>query len=406
MKVLQINTVYKEKSTGRTCYEVEKTLNEKGHQSLVAYGVGKHSSKNVYRIDRKLEYLFHNIMSRVTGLEGYFSYFATKRLIRVIKKYNPDVIHLRNLHGHYLHLPTLFKFLANCNIPIIQNLHDMWVMTGKCCYYTTLRCFKWESECGNCPALHQYPKSWLFDWSKKMRRDKEKWYSMIKRLTVVGVSKWTRTEAERSFLGKLCAPTYLYNWINADVFKPYNFTEFEYLYEKYGIDRDKRIVLGVSAEWTCGTPRFEDFMKISDLIGDDCIIVLVGRIDHSFTNNRVVAIDYVENTIELAKLYSLADVYVHCSIEDTFGKVIAEAQACGTPAIVYNITGCKEIVINEKSGYVVEPRNIEQVIEKIRCVLEGDAQSFSQEAVENVKMNFDYKTNINRLIQIYENAVQ
>ena len=74
MKVLQINTVYKEKSTGRTCMEVEKALISRGYQCCTAYGVGEKYGGNTYRIDTKLEYYIHNILSCLTGLEGYFSF--------------------------------------------------------------------------------------------------------------------------------------------------------------------------------------------------------------------------------------------------------------------------------------------------------------------------------------------
>ena len=112
MKILQINVVYKDKSTGRTCYEVVKTLEKKGYEGFVAYGRGKHDDENSYRIGTEVEYYFHNIMSRLTGFQGYFSVFATRRLIKYINKITPDIIHLRNLHSNYLNLPLLFKYLS------------------------------------------------------------------------------------------------------------------------------------------------------------------------------------------------------------------------------------------------------------------------------------------------------
>ena len=187
MRIFQINIVYNEKSTGRTCKEVEKKLLEEGHQVCTAFGRGNSKSKHSYLIDNKIEYYFHNLFARIIGLQGYCSYFATRRLIKKIDSFNPDIIHLRNLHGNYLNLPLLFKYLAKKNIPVVQNLHDCWPFTGKCPYYTYNKCDKWKVECHKCEFLNEYPKSFLFDFTKKMHRDKKKWYSKLNKLVIVGV---------------------------------------------------------------------------------------------------------------------------------------------------------------------------------------------------------------------------
>ena len=402
MKILQINTVYGEKSTGRTCLEVEKALIKKGYECCTAYGYGKSKNEfvNTYKIDTKLEYYIHNILSRVTGLEGYYSKGATKRLINFIKEYKPDVIHLRNLHGHYLCLPLLFEFLSENNIPIIQNLHDCWIYTGKCVYYSEINCYKWTNSCEKCKKKKEYPKSWFFDRSKRMRRDKEEWFKGIKNLTVVGVSNWVTNEAKKSFFNKITNNFMtIYNWINQDVFKPYPETNNE-IRQKYGIPLNKFMIIGVSASWVENTPRYEDFLKLSKMLNEDEILVMIGHSDKSLGKN-IKHIKYVENTVELAKLYSCADVYVHCSIEDTFGKVIAEAVACGTPAIVYDTTGCAEIV-GDNSGYKVSPRNVEEIVEKIKIIKKKTKKQYENFCIERVKNNFNYETNANILINLYK----
>lgn len=405
MRILQVNTVYKEKSTGRTCMEVEKALVARGYQCCTAYGVGKKYGGNTYRIDTKLEYYVHNILSQLTGLEGYFSTFATKRLIKFIDQYNPDVVHLRNLHGHYINLPMFFKYLQRKQIPVIQNLHDHWAFTGKCAYYTTIECYRWKDYCGNCPVLKKYPKSIVFDATKKIRIDKEKWYTGLKNLTVVGVSKWTSNEAKKSFL-KNCATDIctIYNWIDQEVFKPY-FEDKQKIRKKYSIPLDKFMIIGVSASWSHGSPRYEDFMKISKKLHVDEVLVMVGRSEGNLSSENVIHIPYVSDTTELAKLYSCADVYVHCSIEDTFGKVIAEAQACGTPVIVYDITGCPEVV-GPNCGYSVKPRSVEEIVQKVRIIKERGKALLSDDCINNVSINFSFERNVEKVIKLYEKIAE
>lgn len=401
MKVLQINTVFGVKSTGRTCAETAKALRKAGHECYTAYGVGNSDDNFTYKIVTEFEYYTHNILSRITGMQGYYSASATKRLINYIKDISPDIIHLRNLHANYLNFPILFDFLKEINIPVVLNLHDCWAFTGKCAYYTDNQCFKWKTECNNCPVVKQYPQSLFFDKTNRLFNDKKKWFSELKNLTVIGVSNWVSDQARMSFLSERKIYT-VYNWINGEVFKPYN----ENAFENYGIDTSKFTILGVSASWTKGTKRYEDFVKLSSLIQDDMQLVLVGqKTEQDDFPSNIIHIPYVENTNELAKFYSSADVYVHLSTEDTFGKVIAEAMACGTPTVVYDATACPE-VSGSYCGYVAEKGNIKDIYNGIRMIKGKGKNNFRETCISRAKELFDYETNTNQLITIYETLVK
>lgn len=396
LKILQINTVYKEKSTGRTCFEVKEALENSGFEGYVAYGRGKHNDKNTYRIGSEFEYYFHNIMARITGLQGYFSYYATKRLIRYIKQLSPDIIHLRNLHAYYLNYPVLFKFLKIADIPVVLNLHDCWAITGKCAHFTDIQCSKWKKQCYSCPVVKSYPKSYFIDQTKKLYSDKKKWFQDIDNLTVVGVSEWTSNQAKMSFLSKRKILT-IYNWINREIFHPRR--------EKsnYPI-KDKFTILGVSSSWIVGSPRYEDFIKLSKLIPDDMQIVLIGQSDVVDFPKNIRHIPFVSDTNELAKLYSSADVYVHLSTEDTFGKVVAEAMACGTPAIVYNSTALPEL-IDEGCGYVVKKRDINGILKAIYLIKENGKNFYTDKCLLTVSKNFDYTKNTRQLLNLYNSII-
>lgn len=55
---------------------------------------------------------------------------------------------------------------------------------------------------------------------------------------------------------------------------------------------------------------------------------------------------------ELAQYYKDASVFVFPSRLDTFGVVMIESIACGTPIAAYNVTGPKDIVENGVNGYI------------------------------------------------------
>ena len=258
--------------------------------------------------------------------------------------------------------------------------------------------YEMESQCYNCPALRDSPKA-IFDRTRKLYNDKKKWYSSLKDLTVIGVSDWITEQAKESILnGRKCIR--IYNWINTDIFKPYN----ENILNKYSIDSSKFTIIGVSSHWTKGSPKYEDFMKLADLIDDSMQILLIGNAKNPIVHQRVVHIPFVKDSTELAKLYSSSNVYVHFSTEDTFGKVIAEAMACGIPSIVYNSTGCPELMKNG-CGFVVSKRNVNEALQYILQVKAKPKEYYLSNCISHVLKEFNYDKNVNELIQLYENII-
>ena len=149
-KILQINVINELSSTGRTTSELGEYLKKNNFESRIAVSIGEKSDE-VYIIGNKLDHKIHAVLSRLFGLQGYFSYFATRKLLSYINRENPDVVHLRNLHGNFIHVPLLFKYLKKKQIPTVITLHDCWFYTGKCCHYTMIKCEKWKDSCGKCP---------------------------------------------------------------------------------------------------------------------------------------------------------------------------------------------------------------------------------------------------------------
>lgn len=394
MKVLQINTIYKFRSTGRTCWEVEKALEANGDSCLTVHQVGELcDKKHSLVVNTKLGYYFHKLMSRLLGLDGYFSYFATKKAIRKIQKYDPDIIHLRNLHGGYLNLPLLFRYLRDCGKPVIYNLHDTWAYTGKCPEYSNVHCEKWKTQCFCCPQWKRYPKSWFFDFSRKMYNDKRQWYAALPNLTVVGVSDWISGEAGKSILGTHDIRR-VYNWVDRKVFLPSS----ENILPKYGCEKTFT-VLGVSSGWVKNT-EFEEFCTLAGMLQGIAQVVLVGGESLSLPYENMKHIPFTKSTEELAALYSSADVFVLLSTAESFGKVAAEALSCGTPVIVYDVTGCAELA-GEGCGYRVPVHDLKAVENAILQVKKAGKQSYVNNCLGFSARNFNYETNVSQLISIY-----
>ncbi|OOV29261.1 hypothetical protein BXU11_04905 [Flavobacterium sp. LM5] len=401
MKVVMINSVSGYGSTGSICVDIALELERQGHECFIAYGQVSRGYQNEFKIGTKLENHLHNVGSRLFGKQGYFTKRGTKKLVDFLRSYNPDVIHLHNLHGNYLNLEILFKYLIEVQKPVVWTLHDCWAFTGKCAHYTDVNCYKWETQCKQCPQLASYPPSLFFDYSKEMFNDKKKWLIGLQNLQVITVSHWLNQEASRSFLKKYPIST-IYNWVEHSIFKESRNDDF---IKKYSIDCSKFTIILVSASWHAQDVKWQDALKLAQIIDSDSQIILVGNVaSPNLVPKNCIHIDYLHGNEELAIAYSVADVYVHLSTEDTFGKVIAEAMSCGTPAIVYDATACPELV-DEGCGYVVEKRNIEQVNASLLKVKAHTKKFYSQSCVDKVTQDFDLKTNVENTILHYKKGM-
>ncbi len=399
MKVLQINAVSVISSTGRICSELSDYLNNNGHEGYIAYSAGIPYSKG-YRIGSRLDTKLHGLYSRVFGTQAYFSKNATRKLLTYISDLQPDVVHLHNLHSNYINLKMLLNYLAKKDIPTVITLHDCWFYTGKCTHYTMDNCYKWQTICGECPRLKKDNPSWVLDRTAQMHQDKKSWLSAIPRLAVVGVSDWITDEARKSFLSSAKVLTRIYNWIDLDVFKPVDGTAVR---QKLGIT-DKYVILGVASGWS-NRKGLDKFIELSDIIPPEMKIVLVGGLSSNIKlPDNIIHIPETHNVSELAEYYSMADVYVHLSPEETFGKVIAEALSCGTPAIVFNSTACPEIV-GDECGIILNEYHASAILKAILTIRENGKSFYSTNAVNRVRQKFNATLIIEEFTALYKQMI-
>lgn len=344
MKVLMINSVCGVGSTGRICTDIADMLLSQGHECKIAYGRGEVPEKYrdiSVRIGSTFKVYCNVLKSRLFDNEGFNAVGATKKLVRWIKEYDPDVIHLHNIHGYYLNVKILFDYLKTSGKKIVWTLHDCWSFTGHCAYFDCPHCDKWQTECGKCIRVKDYPKA-LISHAKRNYRRKKQTFCGVPNLTIVTPSKWLSGLVEQSFLSEY-QTVVINNGIDLSVFKP---TESDFR-ERFGLT-DKKIILGVASVWE-KRKGFNDFLELAKLIDDSYRIVLVGVNDKQLKMlpSSVIGIKRTNNVKELAEIYTAADVLFNPTYEDNYPTVNLEAQACGTPVITYPTGGSVESVPNE-----------------------------------------------------------
>lgn len=395
MKIIEVNAVPYGSTGGiaRNLCDISK----KKYETYFAYSWTKNRRGNVKKdeilIGSFFGKAFHIIMSKITGNEFCFSFFDTFMFIKKVKKINPEIIHLHNIHNWYLNIPMFFKFLKKSNIKVIWTLHDCWSVTGHCT--SLVFCDKWKDKCYNCERYKSYPQC-IFDNSKKMYKLKKYWFTFLDNLTIVTPSNWLKNIVENSYLKKYHILT-IYNGIDLNIFNLNNRNE-KFLKEK---KQNKFIILGVSMDWT-NEKGLDTFIKLSNDLSNDFQIVLVGTdndIDKILPNN-IISIHKTSSKDELADIYYSADLFVNPSLGDVFGLVNAESLACGTPVLSYATGGIPEI-INDDVGCIVEYNNYELLKNKIIDFKDNQIKINKEICFKRAK-SFNYIKTYENYLKLYD----
>ncbi len=403
MKVLQINASLNSGSTGRIANEIGDLLIHRSHDSYIAYGrIARNSNSEAIKIGGRVNVLSHLMTSRVLDKHGFGSKVATRQFIKHIEDIDFDIIQLHNIHGYYLNIEILFRYLNRRGTPVTWTLHDCWPFTGHCSYFDSVDCYKWRKECNNCPNIKGYPKSWFVDNSKDNFHQKQKIFTSIKDITIVTPSRWLAEHVKNSYL-KRYPIKIIHNGVDLKVFKPCS-DELK-INERFNIQKEKYL-LGVANIWD-KRKGLSDFLQLRERLTKEIDIVLVGLNKKQIKDlpPGMIGIRRTQNTSELAMLYSAASIFVNPTYVDNFPTTNIEALACGTPVITYDTGGSPE-AINENTGSVISKGDIDGLITSVERFLsfeKGYHKNFCRERAEKL---FDKDSRFNDYISLYESIIQ
>jgi glycosyltransferase involved in cell wall biosynthesis len=390
MKILQINTTVNSGSHGRIAEEIGLSLIAAGHESYIAAAYTVRPSRSqVIRIGCDFDRKLHGLKTRLFDRHGFGSGASTRKLVNQIKNIDPDIIHLHNIHGYYLHVGVLFNYLKATNKPVVWTFHDCWPFTGHCSYFDAVNCYKWKTECYRCPNKSGYPKSLLIDNSLINYRDKRQIFTGISNMVLVSPSQWLAGHLRESYL-KDYEIRVINNGIDTKNFKP---VRSDTLRERYKIKG--RYILGVASTWT-RRKGLDDFIRLRAMLEPEIGIVLVGlnRNQAGRLPEGIISISRTENIDELAALYSGAEVFVNPTYVDNFPTTNIEALACGTPVITYNTGGSPE-ALDENTGILVEKGDIRGLDKAVKTILKNEKEQYSDacrgRAVKLYNKNDKYK---------------
>lgn len=385
MKLLQLNVTANWGSTGKIAEGIGQAAMARGWESAIAYGrYSNPSSSLCVKVGNKKDVYLHYLRNRLFDQEGLGSKNATRRLINWIDLYKPDIIHLHNIHDHWLNYPILFNYLATIDTPVFWTFHDCWAFTGGCAYFDEINCYKWREKCDCCPY-----KKFNIDKSFRHFSLRQTAFKQIKnRLYLVPVSNWLADYVKQSFLADYNC-TVINNGIDINAFN-INYR----IFSKY--------VLGVALPWS-KRKGMDDIIRLSDILPSDIEIRLVGLTDKQIKSlpPRIIGIKKTQNIKALAELYSGAKAFINPTYADNFPTVNLEALACGTPVITYRTGGSPE-AIDENTGIVVEKGDIGGLASAVMKLLNNPDKYSTEACRKRAVEHFNKDIQFGRYINLYE----
>lgn len=402
MKILQVNCVYGKGSTGKIVADIHHELMQRGIESVVCYGRGaKVAEKNVYKTCGEFYAKLNNLWSRVTGIMYGGCALSTARLIAMIRREKPDIVHLHCINGYFVNIYRIVGWLKKQNIRTALTLHAEFMYTGNCGH--ALECERWRDGCGHCPRWRQETKSWFFDRTAHSWKRIKRAFDGFENLVVTSVSPWLMERAK-------CSPVFankrhavVLNGLDTDIFHAY---DTEDLRARHNV-MDAKVVFHATPNFT-GDPNHLKggyyILRLAEMMKNENVKFFVaGNHEPGMeVPPNVVLLGRIEDQRELARYYSMADVTVLTSRKETFSMVVAESLCCGTPVVGFRAGGPEEIALPEYSEFV-EYGDCEQLYKATSTCLYASKPNYISEVA---KKKYSGKEMCGVYISVYKSVLQ
>lgn len=274
----------------------------------------------------------------IAGIRSlFFAIFGTIQLIRIIRKYNIDII-----HGHYLYPSGLAAVLAG-------------IFTKKKVYVTS----------HGSDMFCLYPKH-------KFMRPIIKF--VLKSSDVILVV----SEALKKEVLKLNIPNIenkiKINWNIVDIekFQPNNDYKFK---KELKIPENRPIILFVGN--IIKRKNVATILDAKKLVQENCTLVVVGdgpllnSLKSKAEEEKIANVIFTGARSDIEDIIPSSDLLILPSYSESFGLVLIESLACGKPVIGSNVGGIKEI-ITEDVGLLIEPTDTKGLANAIDLILAND----------------------------------
>jgi len=410
MKILIVNTSDINGGAARAAYRLHKALLAQNIDSQMLVQSKSSDDFTVLTETSKLRKNLNKLRPTLDSIPVRFYKERTKTLfspsclpftdvVGKINELNPDIVHLHWICSGMM----LIEDIARIKAPIVWSLHDNWAFTGGC--HIMWECEKYKENCGNCPRLGAEKEN---DLSRKVFNRKQKTFSKIDNLTIVGLSSWLNKCSKKSALLKDKKHINLPNPIDTKTYKPF---DKEKARELWSLPKDKKFVLfGANSATSDINKGFKELSEaLHKLTFKDVEFVVFGSSEPKEPQNFGFKTHYLgslHDDVSLVTLYSAVDVMIVPSLQEAFGQTASEAMACGTPTVAFGHTGLLDIIDHKKNGYLAIPFDTTDLANGIEWVLNNENyDELGENAREKVLREFDSVVVARKYIELYNEVL-
>jgi glycosyltransferase involved in cell wall biosynthesis len=268
-------------------------------------------------------------------------------LLRLVGGLRPDVVNLHWIGGGLLRPAQVAALPA----PVVWTLRDMHAFTGGCHY--SHGCDSFTERCGRCPVLGSRRERDLSRWTHDRKR--RAWEG--RPMTLVALSRWLAGRARRSSLFRGVPVQVVNPGVDVERFRP---ADREATRRQLGLPTDADVVAFVAVdvdERRKGADALERALARLALARRPRPLVLAvagaGTPPRAEPHVRTVALGPLGDAL-LARAYAASDVVAVPSRQEAFGKVAAEALACGAPVVAFADTGVADAVEHGRNGFLAQ----------------------------------------------------
>lgn len=300
--------------------------------------------KFIYEIVYSLAFHIKKYLFKPFGVFSLASFFSY-RISRLSLVKEADIIYIHWTNNSFISIKEISRIL-DLGKPVFFFMHDMWLITGGC--HHSFACNQWMDKCKSCPNIQRRNLQCI---SRYVFNKKKKFLSNIH---IITPSKWLTNCVKNSALFANSEVITIPNSINISTFR---LLEKKMARSLLGLPLDQKLILFGAAGGNANIYKGWDVIeRIScSLLEVNVGIVLFGNRLSENCNMNIYSIGRLYDEYSLALLYNAVDVYVSPTMAESFGMTLIEAQACGTPAVAYNIGGVPDTIDHKVTGYLVEP---------------------------------------------------
>jgi glycosyltransferase involved in cell wall biosynthesis len=405
ISVLHISTVDNQGGSGRSAYRIHTGLRELGIKSRMLVSIKRSNDPDVAFISRGLLKFADRLCGKILNTLNLPDMFYPSSFVLARHPWfqEADIIQLYNTHINYFTYNAL-PFL-NKRKHIIWRLSDLWPLTGHCSY--SYDCSKWETGCGGCPYLDEYPPL-KKDHTEFLWRSKKNSYSKLKAVDIVAPSLWIKKIAETSPLLKSFPITHIPNGVDIGVFKKKDKIKARNI---IGIKEDAKVILFVSQDFhqdrrKGGQYLLKALLMLDESVRNNMVLLLIGNNNVEDNNNypfKVVNTGYMNSDNKLADLYSSADLMVMPTLAENLPNTVLESMACGTPVVTFDTGGMSEVVIHKQTGYLANLKDVQDLSNGISILLSDSIllNEMGQNGLKLMEEKFSRAIEVQKFINLF-----